>query len=334
MASRAEPIALVTGATGCLGRHLVDALVGDGVPVRALVRESSRTDELESLGVSVLRGSLVEPDDLRRAVEGVDVVYHLGGVVVEDPTDTSAELWEAIRRFNVEGSERLARTAAEAGVRRFVFCSSLRIFGFGSQLLWPEDGARTPADLYSRGKELAEEALLQVGRETRLEVVVIRPRFIYGDRDRYVLPKLVERARKGRTPIAAGDAISDIVYVKDCVQALRLAAERPVAGQAFNITSGECLSLREILLEVAAALGRPLKVRAVPRPLLVAAATTAELAARAARRRPTLSRAHVRWYLNDHHFSIAKARRELGYEPRYPLADALREVDLEQFAGG
>jgi nucleoside-diphosphate-sugar epimerase len=324
---------LVTGATGCLGRHLVDNLVADGVRVRALTQVSSKTAHLDQLGVEVQRGSLVEQADLERAVAGVATVFHLGGLVLDDrPDDTSEALWQQIERFNVHGTERLARAAAAAGARRFVFCSSVRLTGFGNQLLWDEDDPRTPSDLYSRGKAQAEAALLQVGRDTGLEIVHIRPRFIYGNHDRYVMPQLVKTARARVLPLpGGGESIWGIVYVQDCVQALRLAAERPVAGQAFNITSGECLSLRDILTEVARALGHDLRILNVPMPAVAALATAVEYGAKAVGRRPPISRALLRWRLNDHHFSIARARRELGYAPRYRLADALREIDLKPF---
>jgi nucleoside-diphosphate-sugar epimerase len=110
-----------------------------------------------------------------------------------------------------------------------------------------------------------------------------------------------------------------------------LAAERPVAGQAFNITSGECLSLRDILVEVARAMGRTLRIVDVPLPAVAALATAVEFGSRAARRQPPLSRALLRWRLNDHHFSIGRARHVLGYAPRYRLTDALSEIDLKQF---
>jgi len=325
---------LVTGATGCLGRHLVERLVERGTPVTALVRESSRVDHLERLNVTVQRGSLVDQDDLAQAVRGVDTVFHLGGVVVDDrPEDTSAALWDQIHRVNVEGTERLARAAAAAGARRFVFCSSVRIFGFGNQLLWREDDPRTPSDLYSRGKALAEAALLRVGRETGLEVVNIRPRFIYGNHDRYVLPRLVRQVRRGWVPmVGGGHAICDVVYVQDCVQALLLAAERPVAGHSFNVTSGECLRLRDIFLSLSDVMRRPVRLVDIPTSAVFGAAALVEVGSRWAGRRPPLSRTRLRWYLHDHHFSIEKARRELGYQPRYRFAAALEEIDLHQFA--
>jgi nucleoside-diphosphate-sugar epimerase len=323
---------LVTGATGILGRHLVESLVHDGASVRALARESSRTEHLEQLGVSIQRGDLLHEEDVRRAVRDVEVVFHLGAMVLDDPTDTSDALWQQVLQVNVQGSERIARLAAAAGVKRFVFCSSLRVFGFGSQMLWQEEDPRTPADHYGRGKALAEEALLRIAQETGLEVVSIRPRFVYGNFDQFVLPRLVRAVHRKRIPVVRGrNAICDMVYVRDCVQALLLAAQRPVAGQSYNITSGECLNLREILLEVARALGRPLRFIEVPAGVFYAAVTALELGCRLAGRPPPLSRAQLRWYRNDHHFSIAKARRELGYQPRYRLADALREIDLKQF---
>jgi nucleoside-diphosphate-sugar epimerase len=324
---------LVTGATGCLGRHLVDSLIADGTHVRALVRPTSTTRHLEAHGVEILRGSLIDDRDIRQAVSGVDAVYHLGGLVIDDrPDDISDALWLQIRETNVDGTQRLALAAARAGARRFVFCSSVRIFGFGNQMRWHEDDPRTPSDLYSRGKSLAEHGLLRIGRDTGLEVVNIRPRFIYGNHDRYVIPKLVKQVRKGWIPLVGGDAICDLVFVEDCVQALRLAAERPVAGESFNVTSGECLSLRNILEQVATALRQPIHFVPLPGAVVFALAGAIEGGARVAGRRPPLSRAQLRWYVNDHHFSISKARRELGYAPRFRLADALQRIDLRQFA--
>jgi nucleoside-diphosphate-sugar epimerase len=326
--------ALVTGATGCLGRHLVDSLTADGAHVRALVRSTSDTRHLEERGVEILRGSLIDESDLRLATKGVDVVYHLGGLVIDDrPDDTSDALWLKIRETNVDGTQSLAFAAARAGVRRFVFCSSVRIFGFGNQMRWHEDDPRTPSDLYSRGKSLAEHGLLRIGRDTGLEVVNIRPRFIYGNHDRYVMPKLVGQVRRGWVPLVGGDSICDLVYVEDCVEALRLAADRPVAGQSFNVTSGECLTLRDILGHVAAALHQPVRFVPLPGPAVFGLASLIECGARVAGRRPPLSRAQLRWYLNDHHFSISKARRELGYAPRFRLPEALARIDLRQFAG-
>ena len=325
--------ALVTGATGCLGEQLVQSLVETGVSVRALARQSSRTESLGALGVSVERGSLTDEADLQRAVKGMDVVYHLGGLVIDDPSDTSDALWQQIREVNVEGTEKLARQAAAAGVRRFVFASSVRIFGFGNQILWGEDGPRTPSDLYSRGKALAEEALARVAQETGLEVVNIRPRFIYGNGDRYILPRIVQQIQRGVAPLPrGGNALCDTVYVKDCVQGFMLAAEQPVAGRSYNIVSGECLTFREIFEEVARAMGRTVRIVPLPGPVATGIATAVEFGSRALHRAPALSRAQLMWYMNDHSFSIARARSELGYQPRYRLPDALREIDLQKFA--
>jgi nucleoside-diphosphate-sugar epimerase len=212
-----------------------------------------------------------------------------------------------------------------------VFCSSVRIFGFGNQMRWHEDDPRTASDLYSRGKSLAEHGLLRIGRDTGLEVVNIRPRFIYGNHDRYVMPKLVSQVQRGWIPLVGSDAICDLVYVDDCVQALRLAAERPVAGQSFNITSGECLSLRDILQYVAVALHRSVRFVSLPGPAVFALAALLEGGSRVAGRRAPLSRAQLRWYMNDHHFSIAKARKELGYTPGFRLPEALKRIDLRAF---
>jgi nucleoside-diphosphate-sugar epimerase len=129
-----------------------------------------------------------------------------------------------------------------------------------------------------------------------------------------------------------GDAICDVIYARDCAQGLMLAAERPVAGQTFNLTSGECLSLREILGAVADALGRRIHIVPLPPPAVYGLAGMLELGARAAGKRAPLTRTQLRWYSNDHHFSITRARRDLGYQPRYRLPAALSEIDLQEFS--
>jgi nucleoside-diphosphate-sugar epimerase len=330
--STAATTALVTGATGCLGRHLVDSLVSSGLRVRALVRESSDTRHLRERGVDVRVGSLLEEEDLRAATRGVGTVFHLGGIVIDDPRQDSDELWEQIRLFNVVGTERLARCAAEAGAERFVFCSSVRIFGFGTQLLWREDDPRSPSDLYSRGKAMAEAALLSLADERAFEVAIIRPRFIYGNHDRYVLPRLAGLVRRGGlVPVPGADAACDMVYVEDCVEALRLAAEHPVPSRVYNVTSGEYLTLREILLRIAEAMQRRVTIVPLPASAVYGAAACVEGVSRLLGRPPAISRAQVRWYLDDHHFSIARARAELGYRPRYPLTEALKRIDMAAF---
>jgi UDP-glucose 4-epimerase len=225
------------------------------------------------------------------------------------------------RRVNVEGTLALARAAASAGARRFVFVSSTAAMG-------RPDGTGTvdeatpcrPSSPYELTKHQAELGLLELAAQTGLSVVILRPCLIAGAGQRGgVLLKLFAWCRRGLFPVFGGrlDLAKPLVAVEDVVQALLLAATREGAGGPYLVTSGERHTLGEFLEVAGRLVGNPLPYRTVPLPLARLAAAVTTPLARAAGLPPLLSPERLDLFLADRGaIDVARARSGLGYAPR------------------
>jgi 2-alkyl-3-oxoalkanoate reductase len=228
---------------------------------------------------------------------------------------------------NVDGTRRLLEAAVEAGVTRAVHVSSLSVLGTQHHHGTDETGQYVHGDPYADTKIASEQVALELARAGRIEVVVIRPGFVYGPGDNHVLAPLVERLRSGRFAFV-GDGTKELntVYVDDVVRAALLADETPAAaGRVYNITDGQNTTLREFVTFACEHLGVEPPTRQVPAPVARVAAAIMEPVARAAgaKRPPPLSRGRLRFLHYNQRYSIERARRELGYEPRVSYREGL-----------
>ncbi|MGH7818484.1 MAG: NAD-dependent epimerase/dehydratase family protein, partial [Candidatus Binatia bacterium] len=212
---------LVTGAGGFLGSHLAERLLGDGHSIRALMRPANPAPWLEERGAEPVVGDVTDGDVQTAATRGCDVVVHAAGLVTEVSVRD-----EEYFRTNSIASAALARRAATAGAKRFVFVSSTAVHRPNSGKPLDERTALEPQDAYGRSKVEAERRLAAVAAETGLELVVVRPSRIYGPRD--VSLGRVFRAISKRRFLLVGrcDAEVDFVYVSDVVDALARAVAR------------------------------------------------------------------------------------------------------------
>ena len=306
-------VSLVTGGSGFLGNRLARALVERGDRVRALVRDPASAADLSAIGVELVRGDLTNEDSLRSAVAGADRVFHTAGLVGDwlDPSLAG--------EVNVEGTRRLLAAAADAGVTRVVHVSSLSVLGTKHHHGTEEDAPYVNADVYTDTKIESERIAREFAAEGRLEVVVIRPGFVYGAGDNHVLRPLVERLRDGGFAfIGDGSKELNTVYVGDVARAALLADETPhAAGQVYNITDGRNTTLREFVTFIAEYIGVPPPTRQVPGLVARAAAAVLVQIARAtgSKSPPLLNAGRLRFLHYNQRYSIEKARRELGYEP-------------------
>src|SRR4051812_1576110 len=221
----AASIDLVTGGTGLLGSHIAERLSARGTPVRALVRAGSESSFLESLGVEIVRGDLTDPSACAEAVRGVRTIYHAAAKVGD---------WGSWREFQVgclDPTQNLAEAAVEAGVQRFLHISSTSAYGHPEeggppidetapmgQNLWIWDG-------YTRSKVESEQALWRLVATRGLRLTVIRPSWLYGERDRTTTARLMERLRRGRVPLIGwGNNPLSAVYVGIVADAAILAS--------------------------------------------------------------------------------------------------------------
>jgi nucleoside-diphosphate-sugar epimerase len=315
---------LVTGATGMLGSHIAERLIAQGRRVRALVRPSSDTTFLESLGVELVRGNLSDPEDSRRAVRGVETLYHSAAKVGD---------WGRWRQFQVDcidATRTLALAAAEEGIERFLHISSTSAYGHPPDQARPIDETAAMGqnvwiwDPYTRSKIESERLLWEVAGTGRLAVTVIRPSWLYGERDRTTTARIVNRLREGRIAlIGRGDNPMSAVYAGTVAEAAILAAGDPGSGgEAYNITNQGPITQAEFLNLFAAACEAAPVVRQVPYRVAYAIAFLLEAQGRLTRRvRPPLISRYATWLMGRHlDYSTAKAQSRLGWtpSPSYP----------------
>jgi nucleoside-diphosphate-sugar epimerase len=317
---------LITGATGFVGGHLVEACVARSIKVSTIARPASDTSLLDRLGVTIHRGDLAEKDLVRRALEGIAVVVHCAAKVGD---------WgpvEDYRAVNVEALRGLLDACKGKPLDRFVHLSSLGVYaarhhyGTDETELLPTHHM----DGYTQTKVEAEQLSLQYYHSHGVPVVVLRPGFIYGPRDRTVLPKLMEALRLRQMPyISGGKYALNTIYVGNLVDAIFLAVEKSNAiGQVFNLTDGELVSKRKFIDAIADGAGLEKPRRSIP---LWLARILARIMERRARRRgaaeaPRLTQARLKFLGLNLDYSIEKAKRELGYRPRVPFDRAIEET--------
>lgn len=307
---------LVTGATGFVGSAVVRCLLERGLAVRALVRATSNRRNLEGLDVDVVEGDLGDPPSLVQALEGCRGLFHVAA---------DYRLWtpdpDGMFATNVEGTRNILRAAAEAGLERIVYTSSVATLGIES------DGQSADEDTpvryedmigpYKQSKFLAEAEVSRMARERGLPVVIVNPSTPVGPGDIKPTPtgRLILEAVSGRIP-AYVDTGLNIVHVDDVALGHWFAYEKGRAGERY-VLGGENLSLKAILTEIAAITGRgPPKVR-VPAGVVMPLARLAEAWARLGTgREPFVTTDGIRLAKKKMYFSTAKAERELGYDPR------------------
>jgi nucleoside-diphosphate-sugar epimerase len=310
-----------------VGGHLAQACAERGWSVRALVRASSDTRLLERPNITLVRGDLTDNAAMREALRGVEAVFHCAAKVGD---------WgrvEDYRAVNVEALHGLLDACRDVPLHHFVHFSSLGVYA-ARHHYGTDENEPLPAqhmDGYTQTKVESEQLVLSYHREHKLPVVVLRPGFIYGPRDRTVMPKLLDNLRKRKLRyIGGGKGAMNCIYVGNLIEAALLAVEKPEAvGQIYNLTDGEFVSKRRFIESIVAGMGLP-----YPKPVSVplwAARVMAWWMERDARKKnspkpPRLTQGRLKFLGLNLDFSIEKAKRELGYRPRWSFDEGMRET--------
>lgn len=323
--------ALVTGATGLLGSHMAERLVARGDRVRAFVRPSSDTRLLRESSIELVVGDLANPEDCRRAVAGVDVVYHSAAKVGDWGR------WVDFQTGCLDATSNLAAAAAAEGVERFVQISSTSAYGHPveggpaidetaelGQNLWPI------WDYYTISKVECERILWRAAELDGLRLSIIRPSWLYGERDRTTTARLVQRIRAGKVPlIGRGDNPLSAIYAGNVADAALLAADDPNSvGEAYNVTSMGPISQRDWLDLFADACGAARPTRHVPYRLVFGVSLGLEAFGRAIRReRPPLITRYATWLMGrELSYSTAKAEAKLGWRPALSYRESIERT--------
>jgi dihydroflavonol-4-reductase len=321
--------ALVTGANGFVGCHLVRALVGQGTPVRGLVREGADLRALEGIASELIFGDLRDRESIDRAIRGCSVVYHVAA---------DYRLWlvdEApMYAANVEGTRNVLEAARAAWVARVVYTSTVGTLGIAGDGIGRESTPVTLNEMdgpYKRSKFLAEQEALRAEREG-LPVVIVNPSTPVGACDYKPTPsgRIIVDFLNGRMPAYVETGLN-LACVEDIARGHILAAERGRVGEKY-ILGGENLTLERMLGRLAALSGLRAPRVKIPYAVAYGFALGAEAVARTITHRPPrASLTEVRMARRKMFFAIAKARAELGYDPR-PVDEGLVRA-IEFFRG-
>ena len=317
-------ILLITGATGLVGSHVAEQARQKGFTVRALVRQGADTRLLQQWGCELITGDLDQPSSLKAACENVSVIIHCAAKVGDwGPTDD-------YRRVNVEGTKALLDAALLAGtLRRWVQISSLGVYEGRDH--YGTDESTQPStsgiDGYTLTKVESELLVCDYIKTRSLPGVVLRPGFIYGPRDRTVLPRLLDRLQAGKFAfLGAPDKLMNNTYVGNLCEAIWLAVERDdIVGEVFNIRDPRAVTKREFIDTVcdAAGLKRPTKVVPLPVAKFLAKAMEAVWKLLKKKEAPLLNSARIKFLGLNLDYSIDKAVRILGYHPSSDFRDAM-----------
>jgi nucleoside-diphosphate-sugar epimerase len=316
-----KPRILITGASGFVGYHLVEAALNAGMEVYAAVRASSNVSHLKHLPVNFVYPDFSRKDDLKDMIakHRFDYIIHGAGI-------TKAKSLDEYNRINAGYTLNLVVAAGESGVpiKKFLFISSLAAVGpIAYDASWPVPDVVKPQPVTSYGKSklLAEEYL---GVITDVPWVILRPTAVYGPRERDLFV-LFKTYRRGLEPyMGKGAQWLSFVYVKDLAQAAILALTAPVSGTAYNISDGNGYDRYAL----AGVIKQYLKLRTfrvhLPLPVIKIVATISEMVSRGA---PLLNKDKLNELTAENwNCSIEKIRRDLGYRPLYDLEKGMRET--------
>ncbi|MDP2323544.1 MAG: NAD-dependent epimerase/dehydratase family protein [Gammaproteobacteria bacterium] len=308
----AEPGILVTGASGFVGRVVCDRLERDGYRVRRVLRPGHSRRESLDIGIE----DIGPATDWSRALSGVDAVVHLAARV-HIMRDTAADPLAAFRHTNVAGTEVLARAAARAGVRRFIFVSSVKVNGERTEgRPFTEHDAPGPEDAYGISKWEAEQRLAEVAADTGMAVTVLRPPLMYGPGVKGNFLALVRAVSSGwPLPRASIRNARSLLYVGNLADAVALCLRGSRPGrQTYLLSDGEDVSTPDLVRRLAVALDRPARLLPVPAGLL-------RLGLRLTGRGSAYDRLAGSLQVDS-----SAITRELGWRPPHTLDAGLRET--------
>ena len=338
------PTALVTGATGLVGSHIVERLAADGWRIRALVRDPhivrqavsaglNGTDWLRHRGVELAPGDILDLPSFVEAARGCDTIFHTAAAVT--PPASRVHPYDAYRVPNVDGTRNAVAAAARHGAR-LLQLSSVAVYGpktryasskvTGVEETMPLDPLPERA-YYARSKRESEELVMAAHAEGRIWATAVRPDVIYGPRDRQFVPRLARLLRFGVAPVIdRGKAIMAIVHASHVADgAVRAATTDAAGGRAYNLANDFDVSWRDFFRLAGDGLGRRVRCVSIPHGL---AGTLLSITKRTIRfvtagGMNVVTTASLDFMSRDNPFNSDRARRELGWAPALPPETAV-----------
>lgn len=311
--------AFITGGTGFIGSHLVDSLIRDGGhELRCMVRKDEKW--LEGKPYKRVNCDLNNLPALQDAIEGVDVIVHLAGIVKAKET-------RIFEQVNVEATENLLRIAQRSKIPKIIILSSLAAAGPSYRMPITEDSPMMPVSRYGESKKKMEEMIHKIS-DNKSTITILRPSAVYGPREEDIYT-FFQIAQKGICPIVgrgAGKALS-LAHVDDIVDGIKLAMAADHSGvKTYFLASERGYNWHEIRDATSAALGRKLLTLNVPAGMVKTVGTVSETAASFFGKYPVMNEDKAKEMVLSWECSVEKAQKELGYKQRVSLMDGIEQT--------
>jgi len=312
----------ITGATGFLGSHLVERLLSDNFNVNILARDPKKAEKFTSRVNKVIIGDIADKHKAAELCKDADYVIHL-----VSNFRTASGPPESYQKINVEGTKAVIDAAIEAGVKRFIHCSTIGVHGSVKSTPANEQSPYAPGDLYQETKLEAQQYVESLINKSDMEIVIVRPCSMYGPGDMRMLKMFKMLAKK--TFLMIGPCMENFhaVYIDDIVDGFMLTLKKPgISGETFLIGGDRYLPLKDYVKVVADAVGAPMPWLKFPYWLFFNAAIVIEAICVPLRIEPPLHRRRVRFYKNNRAFDIQKAKNILGYSPKISLEEGMKRT--------
>ena len=312
--------ALVTGGTGFIGSHLVEALLQRGIQVRCLLRKTNDLKWLKGLPIEVAAGDCSDKTSLKEAVKGVDQVFHNAGV-------TKAVHEKTYFEVNALGTKNLIHACLENNphIQKFIYLSSQAAAGpcqNGNKKR--ESDLCEPVSAYGQSKRMGEELALE--HASHIPLLILRPCAVYGPRERDIYTFFKLLSRRINLCLSGEDQHISLCYVEDVIQAILLSAQsQEPSGEIFFLSDGQDYRMEEIGETFAQAMGVNVHCLRVPKWAVIGMASFSEYLSKLSGKPPLLNKGKVEEMIQRNWVcDITKARTILGFEPHIPLAQGAK----------
>jgi dihydroflavonol-4-reductase len=319
-----QNLALVTGGNGHLGNNLIRLLLDKGIPVRGSVRNLKNNSSFADLDCEIVQADITEKQSLLLAMQGVEVVYAVGAAFKLWAKDPKKEIYDV----NLQGTKNLIEAAAESGVKRIVYVSSIAALNY-AELPAKESNGQNPdrRDMYYNSKNDGEKLAFELARKHHIELVAVLPSAMIGDKafgDLSVSYNIIKLILNKEIPVETNITLN-WVDVKDVAEGCYLAATKGRSGERYILANEQCTSIKATT-QIAQELFPELKIKlpvAVPKPILFFAAWLMETGSKFTGKAPLITTKDIAMFSGlQQNFDISKAKSELGFYPKSPVQTA------------